>query len=319
MFCPKCGKESDGLCAECYLEGNRLKFEKTEISLCTICGKVYHRGAWTPGFEKAIKNLIRKNLIVPQEIEAKKIGFEIVDQNNKRIFLKILFSGKYKNETITTELNAEIKVINKTCEQCGRISGGYYEAVLQVRSDDLSDLENINKIIALDSDFITKIENVKNGIDIYLTSQQYANEIKNKFRDKGFVTKTSSKLMGKKEGRDFYRVYISVKPPRFKEGDFIKIDNRVFRVMEVGKNVISKDLETGVIKTVSGVKLQKSEILVNPKVRGAVVSSLSPGEIQVLDMKNYETIELKNEKNKFALKPGDEIKILRVGKRVYVL
>jgi len=319
MFCPKCGKESDGLCAECYLEGSQPEFKKTEINVCS-CGKVYHRGEWVNEFEKIIEGLVEKNLIIPSEIDVEKINFEISDRNNKRIFLKIYVFGRYKKEKIETELDAEIKVINKTCKLCGRISGNYYEAVLQLRLDDSDGLEKVNEIIEdINPDFITKIENVKNGIDIYITSQKYAREIENKFKGVGFNTKTSAKLMGKKEGRDFYRIYISVKPPRFKEGDFIEIENRILKVVEAGKNLICKDLDADITKTISPVKLQKGKLIENPDVRNAVVSSVTPDEIQILDLKNYETSELKNIENKFKLNPGDEIKILRFGKKVYVV
>ena len=46
---------------------------------------------------------------------------------------------------------------------------------------------------------------------------------------------------------------------------------------------------------------------------------MSPDEIQVLDLENYETYDLKNKKNKFNLNPGEEIKILRIGNKVYVV
>ncbi|ODS35000.1 hypothetical protein BEH94_12150 [Candidatus Altiarchaeales archaeon WOR_SM1_SCG] len=316
MFCPKCGKEGNGLCAKCYLEGSELKFKKTEIILCS-CGKVHYHGEWVHEFESAIEGLAGKNLVVPSEINVEKLVFEILSKNNKRIFLKIYVAGKYKNESIKTEVLAEIKVINKTCESCGRISGNYYEAVIQIRPDDA---ENIKDIIDdIDSDFITKVMDVKNGIDIYITTQQYARELVNKFKNRGFDIKTSAKLMGKKDGKDFYRVYISVKPPRFKEGDFIEIDNRIYEVAETGKNVICKDLDNRITKTVSAIKLQKGELIVNPDVRNAVVSSVSPGEIQVLDLENYETYDLKNKKNKFKLNSGEEVKILRIGNRVYVV
>ena len=316
MFCPKCGKKSNGLCVKCYLEGSQVKFKKSEINLCS-CGKVYHRGEWSPGFDKIIGSLVRQKLIIPHEIDVKRIDFEISDRNNKRIFLKIYISGKYRKETIETELDAEIKVINKTCELCGRTSGNYFEAVIQLRTQDPEYLENINNVIdGINPDFITKIESLKNGIDVYLTSQKYAREIENKFKEMGFNTKTSPKLMGKKEGRDVYRIYISVKPPRFKEGDFIEIDNKILKVVETGKNLICKDLDADMTKTISPVKVQKGELIENPDIRNAVVSSVTPGEIRILDLKNYETIELKN---RFDLNSGDEIKILRFRNSSYII
>ena len=104
-----------------------------------------------------------------------------------------------------------------------------------------------------------------------------------------------------------------------KEGDFIKIGNRILEVVETGKNVVCKDLKNNITKTISPVKLQKGELVANPDVRKSVVSSVAPDEIQILDLKTYETHDLKNKKNNFALNPGDEIKILIFGNRVYVI
>jgi nonsense-mediated mRNA decay protein 3 len=124
------------------------------------------------------------------------------------------------------------------------------------------------------------------------------------------------KLIGKKDGRDVYRIYISAKPPMFAEGDFIEVDRKILQVIETGKTFVCKEMDTNVKKTFPLSKLQKGEIIENPEVVDAIVSSATPGEIQVLDLAGYETHELKNN---LHLKPGDEIKILRFKNRVYVV
>ncbi|PKP54609.1 MAG: hypothetical protein CVT90_00425 [Candidatus Altiarchaeales archaeon HGW-Altiarchaeales-3] len=332
MFCPKCGKIGDGLCAECYLKGNFMQFKKTTITACS-CGKIYMAGSWIPESDIIIEKQIKQNLYVPPEINVKKVVFEIISpgKNNKRIFLKIQVSGKYYKEDITTEIDAEIGIIHKTCELCGKRSGNYYEATIQLRDINSRGYSDITKFIDLknlsidpefiDPDFITKVDKVKGGIDIYLTSQAYAREIETKFRAKGFATKTSAKLMGQKDGKEYYRIAISIKPPRFNPGDFVKMDKRILLVVETGRNVICKDPGTQVTKTISHVKIQNAELVVNSDVRTAIISFVSPDEIQVLDLKSYETIEFRNKNliSKLDAKAGDEIRVLKFEGRNYVV
>ena len=204
MFCPNCGKPGKGLCATCFLEKKTIHIKEIEISACE-CGRYLYRGVWDSSLKhpKSIKEIVERNLIVPPEI-----GIEGIDVTQKEIrkgiSLNIQITGKYipdPAEQIKIELDGTIKIKKVVCPTCSKLSGNYYEAILQLRMKP-GDSKGI--IEEIDYDFISNVEDTRGGVDMYVTSTKYAKQIARKFREKGFLIKESAKRMGMKDGRDVY-------------------------------------------------------------------------------------------------------------------
>lgn len=81
----------------------------------------------------------------------------------------------------------------------------YYEAILQLRPADKKVLDFTKKRVKKNNVSITKIEKLKTGIDLYLTSKRFAmslgRKLKRNFKGKLIVTKklhTVDKMTSKK-------------------------------------------------------------------------------------------------------------------------
>ncbi len=96
------------------------------------------------------------------------------------------------------------------CQDCGRRSGGYHEAIIQLRGNStrinqlaqalLRELEAIT--------FVTKVIEKKEGVDLQVGSKRAAIDVMSK---RHFETITSNKLVGEKNGKQLYRKTICVR------------------------------------------------------------------------------------------------------------
>lgn len=211
-FCPACGKETNvlfnGLCESCFGERNKLAEipEKIKIKVCSNCGKI--EGARIRKFnEKEVKKIIMQNIKTNGKIK----DIEITERNGKvKIEVSGLMEGKIEKKEI---LETKIMIKKRLCETCGKVRGGYYEAVLQIRSDDKEKIENAlcdMKSMICKRGTITKIEQTKNGVDIYFTPKKILKYIL-KSMPKTKEIKRSYTLVTKKDGRDLYRNTVLVR------------------------------------------------------------------------------------------------------------
>ncbi len=205
MFCPKCGVEGKGLCVNCFLEKNHIILKPVKIPLCS-CGNYYYMGYWIKDIKDHIKDIIKKNLIIPTEIKLKTLHISHKILKNK-IDLNITVSCEYSGEEFIEEIHTLIETENKTCSSCKKRSANYYEAILQIRT------KNSRLELEVDPLFVSNTEKVRGGFDFYLISTKYGRQFGKEFLKKGFCVKESAKLFGQKNRRDIYRNSISIKDP----------------------------------------------------------------------------------------------------------
>lgn len=215
-FCPNCGRETErlveGLCKECFYKRKKPAGipDRIDVEMCS-CGKIRYKGKWTKaGIKKIIRDKFKGN---EKEMELKKTN------NHFKADIKIKnFFGE--NKDLQKEIY--IKINKSTCNDCGRIRGGYYEAVIQLRGpkkrvdksvkyifekvekskEKRSFVSDIKKVSAKKSEKKGKIS----GIDVYLGSKSLARRISKEIGKK-FNTKhkESYTLVGMKNGKKVYR------------------------------------------------------------------------------------------------------------------
>lgn len=311
MFCPKCGKEikEKGLCKDCFLKEYPIGIKEIILPICK-CGRYLYHGNWNPNLEDFLKRIVRENLVLPSEIKMRDLETKSEFRRNK-ILLEIHINGEFKNEEFKEEILAEIRTQSKTCPTCSGISSGYYEAVLQFRTD-------FDPRKMIDPEFVSKMERVQGGFDVYVTSSNYAKKISKDFNKKGFLVKESAKLVGMKKGKTLYRVFISIKSPKFRVGDFLEYRDKILQILELGKSVRCKDIKKRKVLMMPLPKLQRARLIAKSRdVRKAMVSSIAPNEIQLMDLESYKTFELPG---KFeGLSGRDEVEYLKIGRDVYIV
>jgi len=233
MFCARCGKEIKGfgLCVACYLDLNPIYVENFEIVRCPVCGHFLYK-TWN---EKIDNMQIIKNIKFPEKIEVRKIDLHY--KISKILNFTARIYGKYNNEEFEREISGKCKIIKKICIECSRSARGYYEAIIQFRGNEVQ-IKRAMEFLNMNKKFISKVEEVKNGCDVYLTSKDFANSLIKIFSDGGATIKLSKSIGGVKDGKTVFRKCILIKFPDLNVGDYVLFKNKICKILKVGKILI---------------------------------------------------------------------------------
>ncbi len=273
-FCAICGKvisDADphfGMCYDCYLKEKPL-FDlpkRFSLNICIDCGSYSKKEVWIeprdnelfPTINEAIHRFLLKNYLKKSNIE-----FSITFDEKSYIFsskdllnnLDIVVNGKMKEntnlkyqETINVNLNYLL------CKNCSNIRGGtYYISIIQLRVKDETQfdlidkaLNEINKYVEklFEKDqkhYISKIEDQKFGVDLYLSSNELMNYIIKLLRVKYyFLIKRTKKLIGRdiQKGKNLYRLKTLIKFLPIQKNDIVIIENEDFLIEKITKNKV---------------------------------------------------------------------------------
>ncbi len=343
MFCVECGKEPDrlyeGLCRECFID-KKMNAEidgAIEIEVCGHCGSVKRENKWIekPDMEAIMLQRIDDAINTSHEVDKYSFNAEFSEEDPLNINVDVEI--KLTSKDINTVVDKETKIILKKsqCEICSKIQGDYYEAILQIRpsGEDMTEeqKEEIRDIIRKRVEvkrgeerniFVTFEEEIHGGLDFYLSdrgvSKNLAHEISRKYG--GRVT-TSSKLTGREDGQNIYRMTYSVRLPPYERGDFVEEEGQIMRIRKLGgKNgsTIMKDIKTGKIISRDKKDMDEVEVLGGAElIRKAVVVSESDEEMKVLDPETYETVTLVKPEDFES--EGEEVTVVKTQDHLYIL
>ena len=223
MMCIKCGKpaESDAnFCQKCLSDQYDLfRAESAKVRSCKTCGlyEIDKNKQWEKfkNDEEAALYIARKNIKSAGEI--KETDFKVHNKGNT-YFVEITCTGLIfvpgskacvkKKET--REISVNFKRLN--CDICAKLSGNYYEALIQLRGDNADALlKNLKKLT--EPKDIVKINSNRSGHDVSIMFKKKATRIFNVIRKNKIVkeVKKSYKLKGEKKGKKLYRNYYSIR------------------------------------------------------------------------------------------------------------
>lgn len=263
--CYLCGKPSviESLCADCYNEGHPLIEVSTPLTLlaCKKCGSIKLADGW----RKLPQNFADPDELSNYQIDVllqnairiigKDVNLSLAEERKlDRVSHTIVTASGRSHESLAPHdeiYDVEVRFRYGTCETCGKMSGGYYEGILQVRADgrELTDNERdtivktvteitVAKYRSDDKAFITNTTEDKNGIDFYIGSEYLSKYLASELEIQYLAErKENYKLCGEdKTGRRKYRITILIRLPRFTVGDFIRVDSIPCQIVAMGRN-----------------------------------------------------------------------------------
>ncbi len=206
--CPKCGASSKerrfagSFCESCASEKVKIKTpDKLEFKECKMCKKIWIR-EWTNKSKKALEEFILSKC--KGDFTSSRV--KEMDEYKAEIAFIIKKDSSFLEVTKTIPLVFSIVV----CPECNKESGGYYEAIIQLRGSEEGIARMMKKIERelQNKTFITKIVEDKNGIDIYIGNRRAVGET---LAELDIRSTVSRKLFGIREGTRIYRTTYCVR------------------------------------------------------------------------------------------------------------
>jgi nonsense-mediated mRNA decay protein 3 len=326
-FCPRCGRSAqqffNNICEACFLEGFKLLQVPLVVAarICPRCGSYIKGGKWIrgKGLEEAVLQTLKEAVKTHGEAEDPQIQLKPRQIDARRFKVQVRANARVKGISVAGEAEVEVRLRYETCDTCSRISGGYYEAIVQIRAENrlpsIKELQKCEEIALGIVDkarekgaplaFITKTERLKEGWDLYIGSTKVARQICHGILGEfgGRLTE-SPKLVGMRQGRKLYRITLSLRLPEFLRGDIIAIGEKIIEVKASNKGIRGIDLGTGErvsIGSREAVRLCNKEDAVK-----TVVISIGENIIEILDPETHKPVSIR--KPPFlAAQPGEEI------------
>ncbi|MFX0042319.1 MAG: NMD3-related protein [Candidatus Hodarchaeota archaeon] len=273
-FCAICGKgisDSDphfGLCYDCYLKEKPL-FDLPKLfslNICIDCGRYSKKEVWIESRDNELFSTIRDAIhrfLLKDYLKKGNIEFSIIFEEKSFIFsskdlltkFDVVVIGKLKeNPTLKHQETININLNYLLCKNCSNIRGGtYYISIIQLRVKDETQFDLIDKVLKeinkyveniFEKDqrhYISKIEDQKFGIDLYLSSNELMNYIISLLRVKYyFIIKRTKKLIGRdiQKGKNLYRLKTLIKFLPIQKNDNIIIENEEYLVEKINKKKV---------------------------------------------------------------------------------
>jgi nonsense-mediated mRNA decay protein 3 len=269
-FCPLCGEPSEGgLCDRCRIGRTRWMeaSPRVEAVTCPTCRSRRTGAIWQAGPES--RGDLAKDLAV-QAVrlipEARDAQFRVStrERSPNRTEATVRVTANLFGVPVEDEARVEVVWRGETCDRCSRISGGYFEGVVQVRAAGrpLTPREQeVAARIACEVEerlqeggsrlsFISRMTEEK-GLDIVVGQSAMGEEIAREITGAlGGRCTAHPKLAGEKDGKRLYRVTYSVRLPRLQKGDVVEAGGEYLEVRETGKRQLKVfHLGTGSLMT----------------------------------------------------------------------
>lgn len=339
-FCVKCGNECeeslDGLCIGCWLAGRDLVAlpHHVDLHVCTNCREYDFGGRWVRKDPlEAIQDAAADALMAVRGAEVESVSTSVEEQDPRVFVVSVHVGCDVMGYHAEADAFTIVRIKNTVCRRCSRQLGSYYEAILQIRTvsgklDDatreealsMTEISVARQAATNRQLFITKMELVPGGVDVYLSSialgKSLAKELSEAFCAE---TKESPKLVGQTtDGQDMYRLTYLVRLPDYRQGDVVTFEGRYYKLLRANGN-------GGRIRSLTDFRERSvrrsdmTEIKLYEKasdLKDATVVSRSGSEVQVLDPSTYLTVDLRIPDD---AEIGDTVKVVPVDDALYMV
>ncbi len=266
-FCCKCGKTEDeeeiveGFCLSCYKDEFPLiksfPDKQFNITSCKLCGDLMFNGTWKEVYEDSksvVLEFLDEFISKAKKIRNTKkvlvsgledVPYDVASKQN----LSILFEGSPKPEVPVYQQEVPLEMIVNIgiCERCARHKRGYFESIVQIRSDRRNITEDeqitISKMIQMKKDemignrmaYVSKaVDQDKGGIDLYIGMEKFAKSLAQFLAEKLAASiEYSNKLKTQKDGKPVYQSTYCVRIPYFEIGDIISYQNNPCQIIRI--------------------------------------------------------------------------------------
>lgn len=211
-LCALCGREAEvgSYCEKHWLQKQELfSAEGFTLIQCGSCGRWFYR-EWRPKSDlleairqaavEAVKSKVKLDSI---KVSVRKAAGKYQVTVGAAGKIPPAISPKEEEKTIT------VAVKEQKCPMCVKILGKYHEAVIQLRGKDIEGLADRVSKLARGMEY--RFDRKKEGYNLYFVSKADARKVAAALRKKGFEVTESYKLVGKKDGKELWKDFYSIR------------------------------------------------------------------------------------------------------------
>lgn len=285
--------------------------EKFTLELCRKCNSIRIGRDWLKiGLDEAIQRLIFEKLQVEPDFELHEIVI-----SDKSVILKGILNGDFVEFSVPFSYG----VHKISCPKCSMESGGYYEAIIQLRaekrllrSEEIEKAKEIvNKSILEQNgqkDFISKFEVLKNGVDFYLGSRKLGERVARRIAEElGGKIFESRKLHTRVDGRDVYRFTFLIRLPEYEDLDIV-VKNDTLHVVKNARMGKGIELATGKYASISNAKVAVKK----ESFSWGIITNLDESSAEVMTEKGVVVVQ-----RPFGAEIGKEVFIFEYKNKSY--
>jgi nonsense-mediated mRNA decay protein 3 len=149
------------------------------------------------------------------------------------------FSGVVRGVPVEESVVVPVRISKETCQRCGRIAGGYYAALVQVRADARTPtrrerdraVEIAHAYVAEReatgdrNAFVSEVTETDDGVDLKISANQMGGGIARRIVRElgGEVNEYPTLVTEDGDGNEVHRVTFAVRLPEFTPGDVIQL------------------------------------------------------------------------------------------------
>lgn len=335
MLCILCGRNEEydkGICKNCIAD--RLSISTTgtlDITECPKCGSRKIGKKWYPDHHEEV---LRKKAL--QLISVNDPSFEkhaepedVLVSHDGTSTLVRLSLRKQDFEELNFEVSIPTRRLRNSCLTCNKITGSYYEAILQIRTleaeynslvehvkdEAVKIMQGLNRKDP--ESFISTVTKVPEGLDIYLGKRADGNKLSRYIKEHYLSTmKLSKTLAGIRDGTKFYRFTYGVRLASLEQGSVITLNGHDYLIMGTGpQGIDAVNTDNGRRTRISRSEFFSSDFRIlekNPQKSTFIVVSHEGDELQLMDKKTFSMITLKGETSK------DEVEVFSFDGKYYL-
>jgi len=262
-FCPRCGdpvdleqpqrrpdRQSGGanartapLCDACYFDEFDLVDapDRIEVQVCARCGAVHRGNRWVDVGAQDYPDVAVDEVseAAGVHVDADEVSWEVapeqVDETTVNVHTR--FTGVVRGTPVTEEVPVPVKFSRETCTRCGKIAGGSYAAVVQVRAvdrtptdEELATARAVAESYVADREaagdreaYLTQIREVPEGLNLKLSTNKLGQGVAKRVVAElgGGFTDNETLVTEDEDGTAVYRVTDAVRLPKYRPGELI--------------------------------------------------------------------------------------------------
>ena len=198
IICPRCGRDEskvkfiDAFCVDCFQPRVEAP-AKFAYMVCKSCGMMHLKGEWMP------YNAAKVAAYIASKCKGDFTSATYDPDNQVMHFIIEKGDSRLEVERFT-RLDKTVT----TCPRCSRMSGGYFEGIIQLRGKKDKAHKIADSMIRRlsRSTFISKTDEKDEGVDIYVGDSK---AVVSMMAELGYRCLITKKLVGQDEGKTLYR------------------------------------------------------------------------------------------------------------------